>query len=116
MVDTVEDRGHRVEVAGIARDDVDLVVVGGGFTQSGPALWRPMTATAAAHAQLSFVRELRLVPAELGVLGANLPEEYGCAGLGNVMQTLVLAVQNTVAPQQMGAATSGATFFRSIGG
>ncbi len=28
-----------------------------------------MTATAAAHAQLSFVRELRLVPAELGVLG-----------------------------------------------
>lgn len=49
--------------------DVDLVVVGGGFAQSGPALWRPMTATAAAHAQLSFVRELRLVPAELGVLG-----------------------------------------------
>ena len=29
------------------------------------------------------------------------------AGLGNVMQVLVLAVQNTVAPQQMGAATSG---------
>jgi MFS family permease len=38
------------------------------------------------------------------------------AGLGNVMQVLVLAVQNTVAPQQMGAATSGSTFFRSIGG
>lgn len=49
--------------------DVDLVVVGGGFAQSGPALWAPMTATAAAHARLSFVRELRLVPAELGVLG-----------------------------------------------
>ncbi len=38
------------------------------------------------------------------------------AGLGNVMQVLVLAVQNTVAPKQMGAATSGSTFFRSIGG
>ncbi|MBI1378789.1 MAG: DHA2 family efflux MFS transporter permease subunit [Frankiales bacterium] len=38
------------------------------------------------------------------------------AGLGNVMQVLVLAVQNTVAPQEMGAATSGSTFFRSIGG
>lgn len=38
------------------------------------------------------------------------------AGLGNVMQVLILAVQNTVAPQQMGAATSASTFFRSIGG
>jgi EmrB/QacA subfamily drug resistance transporter len=38
------------------------------------------------------------------------------AGLGNVMQVTVLAVQNTVEPQQMGAATSGSTFFRSIGG
>jgi len=38
------------------------------------------------------------------------------AGLGNVMQVLVLAVQNTVEPAQMGAATSGSTFFRSIGG
>ncbi|HEY5134437.1 MAG TPA: MDR family MFS transporter [Candidatus Nanopelagicales bacterium] len=38
------------------------------------------------------------------------------AGLGNVMQVLVLAVQNTVEPKLMGAATSGSTFFRSIGG
>ncbi|WP_133645175.1 MDR family MFS transporter [Paraburkholderia flava] len=39
----------------------------------------------------------------------------GC-GLGMVMQVLILAVQNTVAPQHMGVATSGATLFRSIGG
>ena len=38
------------------------------------------------------------------------------AGLGNVMQVLVLAVQNTIDPKQMGAATSASTFFRSIGG
>lgn len=37
-------------------------------------------------------------------------------GLGNVMQVLVIAVQNAVAPADLGAATSGATFFRSIGG
>lgn len=37
------------------------------------------------------------------------------AGLGCVMQVLILAVQNTVSPKQMGAATSSATFFRSIG-
>jgi len=37
-------------------------------------------------------------------------------GLGNVMQVLILAVQNAVSPSQIGTATSGATFFRSIGG
>lgn len=38
------------------------------------------------------------------------------AGLGNVMQVLVLAVQNSVPPREIGSATSGSTFFRSIGG
>ncbi|MEW2518220.1 MDR family MFS transporter [Actinacidiphila alni] len=36
-------------------------------------------------------------------------------GLGLVMQVLVLAVQNAVGYEDLGAATSGATFFRSIG-
>jgi EmrB/QacA subfamily drug resistance transporter len=38
------------------------------------------------------------------------------AGLGNVMQVLIIAVQNAVDPKQMGAATSTSTFFRSMGG
>ncbi|HEX5018701.1 MAG TPA: MDR family MFS transporter [Actinomycetes bacterium] len=38
------------------------------------------------------------------------------AGLGNLMQVLILAVQNAVAPRDIGTATSGSTFFRSIGG
>ncbi len=37
-------------------------------------------------------------------------------GLGGVMQVLVIAVQNAVDYQDLGAATSGATFFRSMGG
>ncbi|MCX5197045.1 DHA2 family efflux MFS transporter permease subunit [Streptomyces sp. NBC_00249] len=37
------------------------------------------------------------------------------AGLGLVMQVLVLAVQNSVSYADLGVATSGATFFRSIG-
>ncbi|MEV6552528.1 MFS transporter [Streptomyces sp. NPDC051597] len=37
------------------------------------------------------------------------------AGLGLVMQVLVLVVQNAVAYADLGVATSGATFFRSIG-
>jgi EmrB/QacA subfamily drug resistance transporter len=38
------------------------------------------------------------------------------AGLGMVMQVLVLAVQNAVDYEELGVATSGATLFRSIGG
>ncbi len=37
-------------------------------------------------------------------------------GLGMVMQILVTAVQNAVDPADIGAATAGANFFRSIGG
>lgn len=37
-------------------------------------------------------------------------------GLGGVMQVLVIAVQNAVRQEELGVATAGATFFRSIGG
>lgn len=37
-------------------------------------------------------------------------------GIGLVMQVLVTAVQNAVNPADLGAATAGANFFRSIGG
>ena len=38
------------------------------------------------------------------------------AGVGATMQNLVLVVQNTAKPEEMGAASSGVTFFRSLGG
>jgi MFS family permease len=37
-------------------------------------------------------------------------------GIGLVMQVLVLVVQNDARPQEIGVATSTATFFRSVGG
>jgi EmrB/QacA subfamily drug resistance transporter len=37
-------------------------------------------------------------------------------GIGSVMQVLVIAVQNVVPYSDLGVATAGATFFRSIGG
>ncbi|MEU8022033.1 MULTISPECIES: MDR family MFS transporter [Micromonospora] len=37
-------------------------------------------------------------------------------GLGLSMQSLILAVQNSVGPRDLGAGTSSATFFRSLGG
>jgi len=38
------------------------------------------------------------------------------AGVGMTMQNLVLVVQNTADPRQIGVASSGVTFFRSLGG
>lgn len=37
-------------------------------------------------------------------------------GLGNVLQPITLAVQNAMPPQDIGVATSSATFFRQMGG
>jgi hypothetical protein len=37
-------------------------------------------------------------------------------GIGLVLQVLVLVVQNEVPPEEVGVATSTATFFRSVGG
>ena len=38
------------------------------------------------------------------------------AGIGLIMQILTLVVQNTVAYSDLGTATSGVTFFRTLGG
>jgi glutaryl-CoA dehydrogenase len=52
----------------------------------------------------------QLIPglAELGVLGANLPEEYGCAGLGNVAYGLIM--------QELERGDSGVRSFASVQG
>jgi predicted MFS family arabinose efflux permease len=50
---------------------------------------------------------LYVLDAYMGLLGL---------GMGMVMQVLILAVQNAVEFRHMGAGTSGATLFRSIGG
>jgi EmrB/QacA subfamily drug resistance transporter len=59
----------------------------------------------------------------LSRLGVNTPSWVASAymvvvgvGLGLVMQVLVLVVQNDALPQEIGVATSSATFFRSVGG
>ena len=59
----------QVIASATALTDVERVVVGGGFAQSGTHLWRPMLASASRHARLGFLRELQIVPAEFGALG-----------------------------------------------
>jgi glucokinase len=46
--------------------DVDLVVVGGGVTNAGALLFDPLRAALDTYAGLEFIRDLRVVPAELG--------------------------------------------------
>jgi EmrB/QacA subfamily drug resistance transporter len=59
---------------------------------------------------------LSTLTADTGSLQTGLYMAILGAGLGLVMQVLVLAVQNSVAYEQLGVATSSATLFRSIGG
>lgn len=54
-------------------------------------------------------------PGTSSLVGAGYMLVLGM-GIGGVMQVLVIIVQNAVPYQELGVATSGATFFRSIGG
>jgi glutaryl-CoA dehydrogenase len=55
-----------------------------------------------------FPREIIPTMAELGVYGANLPEEYGCAGLNNVAYGLIM--------QELERGDSGVRSFASVQG
>src|SRR5512143_2670589 len=55
-----------------------------------------------------FPKEIIPELAELGVLGANLPEEYGCAGLNNVAYGLIM--------QELERGDSGVRSFASVQG
>jgi glucokinase len=46
--------------------DLRLVVLGGGLSQAGAALWEPLHEAVAVHARLPFTQDLRVVPAALG--------------------------------------------------
>jgi glutaryl-CoA dehydrogenase len=61
-----------------------------------------------AYVEGRFPKELIPEMAELGVLGANLPEEYGCAGLNNVAYGLIM--------QELERGDSGVRSFASVQG
>jgi glutaryl-CoA dehydrogenase len=60
------------------------------------------------YVQGRFPKELIPEMAELGVLGANLPEEYGCAGLSSVAYGLIM--------QELERGDSGIRSFASVQG
>ncbi|HWV56495.1 MAG TPA: acyl-CoA dehydrogenase family protein [Longimicrobiales bacterium] len=59
-----------------------------------------------AYVEQRFPMELVPRMAELGLFGANLPEEYGCAGLGNVAYGLIM--------QELERGDSGLRSFASV--
>lgn len=61
-----------------------------------------------AYINRAFPRELVPEMGELGLLGANLPEKYGCAGLNNVAYGLIM--------QELERADSGIRSFASVQG
>ncbi|MEU5218693.1 ROK family protein [Streptomyces sp. NPDC020807] len=64
------DRAARALAAGIAATatlvELDIAVVGGGVAGAGEVLFAPLRRNLAEYATLSFVRDLRVVPAETG--------------------------------------------------
>ncbi|MEU8434574.1 MFS transporter [Streptomyces sp. NPDC029216] len=72
----------------------------------------PVTGTAVTAVGLVLLHQLERTSSDL-VMSVYF-FVFG-AGLGLVMQVLVLVVQNAVSYADLGVATSGATFFRSIG-
>jgi glucokinase len=46
--------------------DLDLVVIGGGVAKSGRLLFDPVREALVSYARLNFIRDLRVLPAELG--------------------------------------------------
>ena len=60
------------------------------------------------YVQGKFPKEIVPELAELGVFGANLPEEYGCAGLNNVAYGLIM--------QELERGDSGVRSFASVQG
>src|SRR4051812_7336349 len=83
------------------------------ITRTGRYRWFPIAGTAVGV--LGLLLLARLDASTSTALAALYMLILGL-GLGMVMQVLVLAVQNSVAYEQLGVATSGATLFRSIGG
>src|SRR5882672_1390187 len=67
-----------------------------------------MPVIGAAYIDGRFPKELIPGMAELGFLGANLPEEYGCAGLNNVAYGLIM--------QELERGDSGIRSFASVQG
>ncbi|HYY23810.1 MAG TPA: MFS transporter, partial [Thermoleophilaceae bacterium] len=89
--------------------------IGSGQLISRIGRYKPFPVVGTALIALAFVLLSRM-GTDTSTLSASLRLLVLGLGLGLVMQVLILAVQNAVDYRDLGAATSGATLFRTIGG
>jgi EmrB/QacA subfamily drug resistance transporter len=92
---------------------ITSIVSGNAITRWGRYRPFPIAGTALMTLGLFLLSRLEVGTPTWEVLGAGVVLGLG---LGMVLQVLVLAVQNSVDPREMGVATSGSTLFRQIGG
>jgi EmrB/QacA subfamily drug resistance transporter len=92
---------------------VTSIISGQVITRTGRYRWFPIAGTFVMIVGLFLLTHIGL-DTSIGVI--SLYMFVLGLGLGMVMQVLVLVVQNAVDYEDLGAATSGATLFRSIGG
>ncbi|MFI7304628.1 MDR family MFS transporter [Micromonospora aurantiaca] len=92
---------------------VTSVLTGRAMSRIGRYKWFPVAGAAVLVAGMLLFQQLQV--------GTSLWLAFGYmvvigVGLGLCMQSLILAVQNAVSVRDLGAGTSSATFFRSLGG
>jgi EmrB/QacA subfamily drug resistance transporter len=83
------------------------------ITRTGRYRWWPVVGMATSTVGMYLLS--RMEPST-GLAYASVSMAVLGLGIGMVMQVLVLAIQNAVEHRDLGAATSAANFFRSIGG
>ncbi|WP_433315958.1 MDR family MFS transporter [Micromonospora chersina] len=89
------------------------IITGRAMSRIGRYKWFPVAGAAVLVAGMLLFRQLQVATSLWVAFGFMVVIGVG---LGLCMQSLILGVQNSVDPRDLGAGTSSATFFRSLGG
>ncbi|MFC0005028.1 MDR family MFS transporter [Micromonospora siamensis] len=92
---------------------VTSILTGRAMSRIGRYKWFPVVGSAVLVAGMLLFRQLQVDTSLWAAFGYMVVIGVG---LGLCMQSLILAVQNAVDVRDLGAGTSSATFFRSLGG
>ncbi|MFD6661986.1 MDR family MFS transporter [Micromonospora chalcea] len=92
---------------------ITSIVTGRAMSRIGRYKWFPVAGAAVLVVGMLLFQQLRVATSLWAAFGYMVVIGVG---LGLCMQSLILAVQNAVSVRDLGAGTSSATFFRSLGG
>ncbi|WP_435589298.1 MDR family MFS transporter [Micromonospora chalcea] len=92
---------------------ITSIVTGRAMSRIGRYKWFPVAGAAVLVVGILLFQQLRVATSLWAAFGYMVVIGIG---LGLCMQSLILAVQNAVSVRDLGAGTSSATFFRSLGG